>query len=325
MKVQSLNVFIILSAFCLAFAVNVLRADELKINAGFWPGDLDPELEERFFLDDLLASGSLGQIDLEWDNKDTQTIYPLGLEYIKPNLGPGDLVLRGNYMRYAPDYHYNAFTLGGAITDTTLVDYSIDDYEYEMGYRFHLLSNTLLVTPKAGYRIHNKSFNMDEITVGSGTITKSIDSYYDASTSGYYMGLDLQFFINNEFSIVGTYVGGSAAWSGDASLTKLKLGISSGAATLTYEQATSGYELSVERYSLGVQYDLGTDWHFQIGLREEKLTQSYPGFYNLSFTNIGGFSGFDPTEFLTDMNIYEQEITQTKGLVYMAITYDINL
>ncbi|MCB1174351.1 MAG: hypothetical protein KDK39_12335, partial [Leptospiraceae bacterium] len=296
-----------------------LMADTLSVNIGFWPGDLEPELEERYFLDDLVNGITLDRIDLEWSGKNTNTIYPLGLEYRK-QIGPGDLMLRGNYTQYNPEYKYNAITMPSAVTIGSLLDYSINDTEFEAGYRFHLLGNTLFLTPKAGYRRHSKAFFRDEFTIGTGTYGKTIDSNFNASTSGLYAGFDFQYYFTKEFSVVGSYILASGAWSGTATQDLINASISTTTGTsFTYESATSGYELSIARWNLGLQYDLDKNWHFQIGLREEVLTQSYPGYINLAF-GTGG-APYTVNEILTDYIFYSQEIDQTKGLAYFAISY----
>ena len=92
-----------------ALTVSTVSADQLRLNVGLWPGELDPELEGRLLLDDLVEPTS--RIDLAWSNKDTTTVYPLGLQYFKP-MGPGQLVLTANYIRYAPEYSFNGISTG---------------------------------------------------------------------------------------------------------------------------------------------------------------------------------------------------------------------
>lgn len=314
----------LLSGILLLASVPLL-ADTVSVNVGYWPGELDPEMEQRLFLDDLIApSGTgigLGRLDLEWSNKTTNTIYPLGLEY-KKRIGSGDLVLRGNYSQYNPEYKFNGISTG-SVTIASLQEYNISDYDYEAGYRFHLAGDKLLVTPKLGYRIYNKSFMLDELTLGSGTLGTNIDSSFEASTSGLYTGLDLEYRLNGEFSLIGSYILSSNAWSGTATQQKTSATISGSTVIGTYESATSGYTLSIDQWMVGLQYRLDKSWRFQFGLREEKLTQSYPGYYNLVITTAG--LSASTSEIISDYVFYGQEIAQTKGLVFFAASYDIEL
>lgn len=317
--------------FAMLFSTSTIMANTLKINLGYWPGELDPELEERFFLDDIIigssSSYSLGRIDLPWENKDTNTIYPLGLSYIT-QAGPGDLVLAANYMQYNPEYSFvglsAASALATSISFVDMLDYEINDTEGEIGYRFHIVENKFYITPKAGYRKHNKSFKKDELILGSGTIIKTLDSNFEAQSSGLYFGVDLQFYLTKEFSLVASYIGASSNWSGSAINDQIAAGAAGSTTFFTYENASSGYQLSINRWSLGVQYDLGKDWHFQAGVREETLKQSYPDYINLAFNSVTGF-GIATNEVLTDYIFYGQEINQTKGFVYVSATYDIDL
>jgi len=310
----------------LLLASTALSADTVSINVGYWPGELDPEMEQRLFLDDLItpsgAGFALGRLDLEWSNKTTNTIYPLGLEY-KKKIGSGDLVLRGNYSQYNPEYKFNAIATGPSVTIASLMDYNISDYDYEAGYRFHLADDKLLLTPKLGYRIYSKNFSLDELTLGGGIIGKTLDSSFEASTSGLYTGIDLEYRINGEFSVLGSYILSSNAWSGTATQEKISAVATGSALTATYESATSGYTLSIDQWMLALQYRLDKSWRFQFGLREEKLTQSYPGYVNLVLTTAG--LSASANEIITDYIFYGQEIAQTKGLVFFAASYDIEL
>ncbi|MCB1171823.1 MAG: hypothetical protein KDK25_15860, partial [Leptospiraceae bacterium] len=113
-----------LALFLAAFAATAASADTLRLNVGLWPGELDPELEGRLLLDDLVEPTP--RLDLSWNNKDTTTIYPLGLEYLKP-MGAGKLVISGNYIRYSPEYSFTGITTSGAVSLVTLKDFSTTD------------------------------------------------------------------------------------------------------------------------------------------------------------------------------------------------------
>ncbi|MCB1314388.1 MAG: hypothetical protein KDK27_00460 [Leptospiraceae bacterium] len=322
----------ILSGILLAaisFAANGLAADKLRINVGYWPGNLEPELEDRFFKDDLLLGTNLSRYDLEWNNKHTDTIYPLGLQYFIEDVGPGDLVLGGNYIRYQPDYEYAGLTLAPALYLAELEDYKTTDWEGEVGYRYPVVPDTLYVTPRVGYRQHFKEFNYSEFSIGNGTLGISLDSPFYASASGTYLGLEVQFYVMDQLSIIGDYIStvGLAGWDGSMNMERTTLGFSGNTAVLAYENAESGYTIDIQRWMLGIQYDITPELHIQTGVREETLKQSYPGYFGLPLIYSGGRFQANTIveEFITDYIFYEESISQKKGMFFVAVSYDLNL
>lgn len=327
MKKTSLRVFVAIATMMLSAP---LFADKIRLNAGYWPGEMEPELEERMMLDDLVPQP--GALNLSWTGKQTNTIWPLGLQYFK-QLGNGTLIVGANYTRYMPDYKYTSIFLAGGFGNSvklaSLDNYYSTDWDAELGYQFEVGKSGLFLTPKAGFRWHWTGFEYNAITLGASNGLTIGDNNFEANANGGFIGLGLQFYLQKNISIVGEYAttsifpnfGGSMEYK----TTELILGAID---VISLTNQTAGYEMKINRWMLGFQYDHTADLHFQVGLRQEEQVHSYPGFFGLNFSIMGNnLSSARPTatEIISDMVFWESEKTQKKGLFFFAVSYDINL
>ncbi|MBW7857822.1 MAG: hypothetical protein H3C43_05950, partial [Leptonema sp. (in: Bacteria)] len=62
----------LITAVTVLLLATPIFADKLRINVGYWPGELKPELQDRFLLDDLVGLPTM--LDMEWTNTQTNTI-----------------------------------------------------------------------------------------------------------------------------------------------------------------------------------------------------------------------------------------------------------
>ncbi len=322
MKKTSMGVFV---ALAIVFSAP-LYADKIRLNVGYWPGEMEPELEDRFFLDELIGQGDL---NLTWTGKQTNTIWPLGFQYHKV-MQSGTLILSANYTRYMPEYKYNALPLGfGSVKMVELTDYTSTDWDGELGYQMQVGKSGLFLTPKVGFRWHNTSYEYSATQIGGSFGTTIGDNNFEASARGTYAGLGFQFYVQKNMSIIGEFVttsffpnfGGSMSYQ----TTFISLG---GSNQIDVTDQEASYEMKINRWMLGFQYDHTADLHFQVGLRQEEQLHSYPGFYGMNFLIVGGnFATAAPTavEIITDIIFWESEKTQTKGLFFFAVSYDINI
>lgn len=322
---------VIATLFC-ALLATPLMADKVRLNVGFWPGDLEPELENRLLKDDLIAGRSFNRINLAWSGKETYTMYPLGAQYILENLGPGDLLIGGNYIRYAPEYKFNALGAAPSISIVSLDNFLNSDWEAEAGYRLGLLDKKLFVTPKVGGRWHFQEFDYNELTIGSGTLALSAgDNQFRANAKGTFVGAGLQYYVTPSVSVFGDFIMTSPLFgnvSGAMTDKRTVLGIASNAPYLTLDNASGGYQMNLTRFTLGAQYDITPELHLQAGIREETTRSKYPGYVNLPITirNSGASIADDfVTEIVTDILFWEAEEVQKKGFVFLGVSYDINL
>ena len=328
MKKTSLRV--ILSRASVALAAMMLSApifaDKIRLNVGYWPGEMEPELEDRFLLDDLIGQGDL---NLGWTGKQTNTIWPLGFQYHKA-MGSGTLILSANYTRYMPEYKYNSLPLNfNSVKLVELKNYVSTDWDGEAGYQIEVGKSGLFLTPKLGFRWHNTSYEYSAIQIGSSVGTTIGDNNFEASARGTYAGLGVQFYLQKNMSIIGEFATTSIFPNFGGSMTYQTTFISLGGSNqIDITDQESSYEMQINRWMLGFQYDHTADLHFQVGLRQEEQVHSYPGFFGMNFSivnNNAGFNGVDATEIITDMIFWESEKTQKKGLFFFAISYDINI
>ena len=324
---------IIATIFCALLAMPAF-ADKVRVNLGFWPGELQPEQENRLLKDDLIAGASVGRLDLEWTNKETYTIYPLGVQYMMDGIGPGTLIIGGNYIRYSPAYKFNALTLGPSIGIINLQNFKNSDWEAEAGYQLALLDKKLLVTPKFGARWHFQEYDYDELTIGVGSYAKSFDSPFRANAKGTYVGSGVQYYVTPELSILGEYIMSTPFFgnvSGAMTDKRNTVGVVASVPYIQIERANAGYEVEIKRWMLGVQYDVMPQLHIQAGLRQEIQTAKYTGYFNLPILITGtSVATISPTlstvgEIITDKLFWEAAETQKKGFVFIGASYDVNL
>ncbi len=316
-------IFIFLSISLVPYFQNNLEANELRLNIGFWPGELDPELEPRFFNDDLIEGGTLGRIDLEWSNKNTYTIYPLGFQYFIP-AGNGKIMIGANYILYNPEYRFNGIYPFGAVSLVELKDFFINDIEGELGYQINAGKN-LYITPKLGSRLHKQTFTYNEITIGNVFGITIGNNDFEATALGTYAGVDLQLYLEKNISFVFEYLN-TAFFPGFGGDMKFKTTTFYTGDILAITNQSSSYDVKIERYKLGLQYDIDSTKHIQFGFRQETQTHSYPGYFNLSLiiTPGGADVGLDSfREIVTDIFFWQQEEKQKKGLIYFQFSYDI--
>lgn len=302
-----------------------LFADKLRLNVGYWPGQYKPELEDRFFMDDLVAGTGLGSLDLGWAGKNTDTIWPLGFSYFKP-MGGGNLVLSANYTAYMPELGYNSImTAGGfsAVTIASLKDYKSTDWDADLGYQIQVGSSQLFLTPKIGFRWHFTDYDYNALTLGSIVGTTVGDNKFNANARGTYAGLGFQFYLNKEISLIGEYATTSVFPDFGGSMTYKTMELFSGGG-IRYTNQRSDYQVGINRWMLGLQYDVSANAHLMGGIRMEEQKHSYPGFFGMNFSG-SGFSGIDISEVITDKIIWESEKVTKKGTAFFAVSYDINL
>lgn len=332
MKIKYLSFSIVCVLGAMLFAGSLQAQTTLRLNAGYWPGDLEPELEDRYFKDDLVLGTGFGRLNNGWSNKHTNTVYPLGVEFLI-NAGPGRVVFGGNYIRYQPEYEYTGIGLF-FISDVKLGAYKTTDWEAEAGYEYPIIPKKLLITPRIGFREHFKEFTYEELSIGANPLVSFADSsFFSANARGMYLGLEAQFYITPQFSLVGDFIftPGLPGWDGSMTQERNVYGIPSGfgSAFVSIERGEAGYQIDILRYTLGVQYDVTADLSIQAGVRQEQLTQSYPDYFAipiiLSTVSAPSVASNAVLELLTDRIFYDEQETQTKGLFYVALSYDVDL
>lgn len=311
----------------LLFFVFNLQANELRLNVGFWPGELEPELEPRFFIDDLIEAGGLGRINLEWTNKTTYTIYPLGIQYLIP-VGGNKLVFGANFIGFYPEYKFNGISLmPTTVSIVELKNFGINDIEGEIGYQ--IKQQQITFTPKIGSRFHRQTFEYSELIIGQAIGFSIGDNLFNAHALGTYFGIDLEFKLQNNISLVGEYLNTAffPGFSGSMEFKTSTILFAGNFFALGVTNQSSSYDVKIERFKLGFLYDIDKTKHIEFGIRTETQKHSYPGYFNIPIV-ISSFGAANIAldtvfEIVTDYIFWQQEKEQKKGLLYFAFRYDI--
>ncbi|MFN3604786.1 MAG: hypothetical protein ACK4UJ_08760 [Leptonema sp. (in: bacteria)] len=303
--------------------------DELRVVFGLWGGKLELELQQRFFLDHLIEGNQLGKIDLNWSGKKPFTIYPLGLEYLISK-GNYNIVLFSHLSFTFPNIQYNSIFLNSQnISKTEFQNFRLVGLSDDSGIGFQIKKNGILFSPKFGSQFFRQTFNYNELTIGQISSISLGKNFFNAYSSAYYLGFDLELKLNNNLSFVGEYSNTEAfpIKSGKMEFITNTIVFSGNFTEIQSTNSTSSYNVKSERYKLGLLFDMGGFQHFEFGIRIENQKHSYPSYFNTPFSiSINGIrfdfnSIYD--ELITDIIIYQQEQEQKKGLVYFAFKYHI--
>lgn len=303
------------------------RADTLRVQGGLWAGELSPELEQRFFLDDLISGSSFGRYNLTWGGKDeTFAWHPIGIEYHKP-LGDGALILGANWNHYDPDFTYAGIRTNPSLSLVTLMDYERSDTNLNAGYRIGVLDGTLLLTPGVGMRFYDESFRYSELTIGT-TNQISLESPWQSSARGIYLGMEVRYKALPSLDLIADYRSSAItpALTGRMHHERTIVGVSGSALVGSYERIEADVEMEMLQWSLGIEFHLTERLHIFGGIREETLTIKYPGYFSLPIvvdaSGTASLASNIVTEFISDAFIYSQPMRTRKGLIYFGVAYD---
>ncbi len=302
-----------------------LHADDFSISGGILYGERTPELESRFFLDDLLEN-PIGRIDLGWKGASEYSLYPTGITYKKP-MGKGKGVINATFNMINPDYKFTGIS-NGSIALVTVENYSEINVDVDIGYELPLAGN-LFVTPFVGGRNHRKSLEISEITLGSPS-GMSLKGPFDAVSRSIFVGGLLRFDVNDEISVFGEYrmttpLLGNLQGSMESSMIR---GYTDG--SFKYDEATSKYEIDLKRITLGLDYSVTENLHVFGGFMSEKMSVQYTDYFNLPIQVNGGNLGLQgalgPTilEIITDQYIiYNMPLSSTREGIFIGMSYDV--
>lgn len=316
--------FWVLTVFSLFFAARSAFADEIRLRAGFWPGERTSALEKHYFIDDLLTRGRL---DFPWGNTSTMTV-PVGLE-LRKSIGGNNLVILAEYARYMPEYKFMGLGFGwgfgwGGFSTVNLKGYTSDDLEVSAGIEFK--QDKITITPRVGVHSNMQSFTYDELTFGRSTYTVTLDGPFDASAQGIFMGAGLKMelapqisgFVDFAFTspVLGTVMG-------DMSYTRIQAGISGGGTIYTYSSGKSDYEIGVNRFAVGIEYEMNKNMSVFGGIRKDTIKESYPNMFTMSYVIGSNFAAINISQIIFNQITYSMSHSTEKGLLYGGISLAI--
>lgn len=310
-----------------------LQADTLRLRGTVWPGELQPELENRIFLDDLIGPGTgngsgFGRYDREW-NTSSNVPTMLGVDYYSP-FQEGRIVLSASYIRHTPDYSFSGFDTGPDISLVSLDNYRETNVEGEAGYEIEGIKDTLFITPRIGIRNHYKSFDYNDISFGSGTMVLTTEGPFQANVYGSYAGIEGSYFLSKDVAITGSFFTSSPIIGdikGDMSFDHERIGFSGNSIYYAIDSATSGYTMNLTRLQIGAEYHLNRELTFRAGYRYERMNHTYPDYFNLPIVISGGTLNASAilNEIITDRVFWNRDEKTEKGMIYAGVTYDIQM
>jgi len=303
-------------------------AQDLRLTFGYWPGVLRSELENRKRMDDALIGDKADRMNLEWVGKETEAS-PLGLHVLFP-VGPGKLLLGGNFISNRPDYKFASLTSQPSLSLIMLEDFASTSYEGEVGFEFEITPFLLYITPRAGLRQHFMTYNYRELTVGQDTFMLALESPWYSQARSAYAGLGIQYFLTESVSLLLDATHSPpmfSSWGGRMDHEKIVAGRFADKTRITYDRAEAGYEISISRGLLAIQYDASEEIHLRTGYREELQRVRYPGYYNLPLIIEDDTIDFNGVvlEFMTDYAIFNSVQTTRKGFLFFEVALDIHL
>lgn len=310
-----------------------LFADSVTLRGEVWAGTMEPELENRFFMDDLIGgnvngSFGFGRYNMAWTNED-RTSSSFGVEYAK-TFQDGKIILSFAGERHYPEYGFMGFDASPNLSIVTLDNYRITNFDYEAGFEINVIKNILFITPRVGLRNHYKTFQMNDTTFGSGVYVFTNSSQFEADVYGTYLGLDAQFFVTQNFAINGGYFRSSPIIgnvSGDMTYDMERIGFSGNSAYYQIDKATADYEMKMTKMMLGGEFFLSKTVSLEAGWKYEEMEHRYPNYFNLPITIANNSIDTSAVigEMITDRIFYDQSQTTTKSSIYGAINFKIDL
>lgn len=308
----------------------------LQLRAGGWTGTHTSELENRYFLDDLLYGTELYRLNFPWNEAYTQDA-PVGFRFYHP-FQEGEIVLGAQYVRHTPDYNYMGlyfYPSDNEIQGLSLMsldNYSSYNLEGDLGYRLEVAPKTS-ITARVGYREHSKSYDYYDLTIGDDWIIFTMNGPFEASSRSTYVGGTLEYEINSKFSVSIDYDSTSPLFGnldGKMNSDVEKIGLSDTNDNYIYyrDSAKSDYRINFTRYSISGKYMVSKNLGVELGLRQETMKTEYPQYWNVPIIIVDNELEVDDLleEFVIDQYfIYKNQEISQKGMIYAGITYDINV
>lgn len=333
-EVDDLKKFVILLV-CICMSLPVWAQAKPRsgflVKGGLWGlgGQLEHELEDKNFVDDLIFGANL---NLPWsDSNEFYLLHPIGLEYYMGGIGPGSLLLgldfRGfpslDLTGFTPNYDYNSISSATFGIHTAELDFK--NIDFVIGYQ--MAFQQFLITPKFSIRDFRTDFQQSGFYLGDN-FGRYRESSLKASTWVSYLGVNLEFVINKA-STVFLELGFTSPILGQfgdtLSLNSLEYSefsaTSRGSASISV--ITDGtQEISGNLFDLGYQHSFSA-LALRIGYRTETLTTSYPGYTHVSISGSSGSDtvSFSEEEIVSDLLIYRSDDSSKFSSLYFMLTY----
>lgn len=325
----------------LIFFLTIKLNSNSIIKVGYVTGKFHPTMEQRIFIDDLIQNEQIVRFNSNWKkrNPSLNKLY-FEIQYLStfPKLKEGNhLIFRGSFFGLDPFlyqiYKYNGISFLPSPTFSFVELKKVRENSYldgDIGYRIKF--NNFFFTTKFGSHFNVERFKYKETKIGkelSLNFNSNLgNNEFFAFSSVYYLGIDFEVPFGNNFSFLGEYRDSDIPNSQVKGKMEFKTSFFSyleNTPSIVITNQTSFYNIKIERFKIGILYNIDKIKHIEFGIRKETERHSYPGYFQtfLFISNKELFFGFDPiSEILTDYIFWKQELKQTKELFYIAFRYD---
>ncbi|MCB1157473.1 MAG: hypothetical protein KDK45_08225 [Leptospiraceae bacterium] len=296
----------------------------LVLKGGLWglAGNFKHELEDKFFVDDIVSS----QLNLEWDaGQKFYLLNPIGLDYYMGGIGSGSLLLglefRGfpgiDLTGFVPNYDYISLGLGGGAVGIHTADLKYKNIDFNVGYQLGF--NQFLITPKLQIRNFRTQLEESGIYLGNGWGGYREHSF-NSSAWTTFLGVNLQFFINEASSVYLELAFDSpilGQLTSSVEYDSLYLNSTSLGLNISFN---GKQEVKGNVFDFGYQHNFG-NLGLRIGYRNETLNVSYPTFTNIELFAFNGGATVSPWEIITDKIFYGKSDSTEIQSLYLTLMY----
>lgn len=304
----------------------------LTIKGGIWGlgGKVKSELEDKYFIDDLISNFGFGQFNTGWSTPSKlYPLNPIGVDYYMSGIGSGSLLLgaemRGipglDFTGYTPKYDFVSVNAGGVGIHNA--EMKLKNLDLNVGYQLGF--GNFLVTPKFQLRNFTTDFKESGTYIGSGSIGMR-NSYNNQNTWTGWVGVNLLYKINEASAVFFEFAMDSPFFSqlynsGDFNRTGFNAG-SGGASGYTTIYKKSTQEIRGTVIDLGYQHSFGA-LGLRFGYRSEELRTTYSTYTDVPVAFSSG--GVSPLVGETILNtfFYKGSTSTTLQSLYLTATYKL--
>ncbi len=303
------------------------RRSRLRFSLGYWAGPEDADYIEHL-RDDLTFAGLSPRSLIDNPGPKPTEATPVALEFWTP-LQVGDLSLRLEHYVTGTSYRDGS----GLTTGGTLFFFNHDRYRRErlhifLGYRLGFLEDRLHVTPRLGLRRYGETSDLGLAGVQPDFV-QLIAQVRDVNGEGTVAGLDLEYLLLEDLSVLGTYARSVGPIDGDMNLASLNAAaarsVFGSATSLSYAGAVADHLHIWRSWSLALSYRVFEGVRIAAGYRKETISVRYPDYFTFSAALGGGFIEISPTELVTNRISYDQAKLSEKKGVFLEASYELGL
>lgn len=336
---------LILIGIAMIFSISILGNESssggtqsgLVIKGGLWGligAKEKTELEDKYFTDDLLSGFNFGQLNTAWNRANNiYLLNPIGLDYYISGIGPGSLLLGGEF-RGIPglaftgyNAKYDFISVNGGGIGLHNADLAFKNLDLNVGYQ--LAFGQFLVTPKFQFRNFATNLSESALYLGNNSVGFRDTSHNHNTWSGF-IGVNLLYKINEASSVYFEFamdspILGQIRSSGDFNKLSVFAGNNFVAGSTTLVKSAT-QEIRGTVIDLGYQHSFGA-LGLRVGYRGEELRTTYPSYTDVpvSFVSNNGNNNVsvDIEETILNSIFYKNSTSTLLQNIYLAVSYKL--